>query len=148
MSTLEGAAKPLNIARAADACFADLQNYLGQNPHADVPDDILASLHLLFGKNFAKALEVVDGGGIVCFVGEHTGRRVYKVPGRRAGDHYIVFPAHYCACQSFQYDVVGRSEAVACKHQLAARLAGVLGRTSVSRVPDYTIAHMLLEHCA
>lgn len=37
------------------------------------------SLHLLFGKNFAKALEVVDGGGIVCFVGEHTGRRVYKV---------------------------------------------------------------------
>ena len=37
---------------------------------------------------------------------------------------------------------------VQCKHQLAARLAGVLGRTSVSRVPDYTIAHMLLEHCA
>ena len=26
-----------------------------------------------------------------------------------------MFPAHYCACQSFQYDVVGRSEAVAVR---------------------------------
>ncbi|GFR52481.1 hypothetical protein Agub_g15051 [Astrephomene gubernaculifera] len=103
---------------------------------------------MLYGKNFAKALEVVDGGGIVCYVGEETGRKVYKVPGKRPADQYIVFPAHYCSCQSFLYDVVGRSEAVCCKHQLAARLATVLNRATVIQTSDVTVAHMLLEQCA
>ncbi|GIL55135.1 hypothetical protein Vafri_10745 [Volvox africanus] len=73
---------------------------------------LAASLHMLYGKNFTKALEVVDNGGIMCFVGERTGRTLYKVPGRRPADQYLVFPAHFCSCQSFQFDVVGRSEAV------------------------------------
>ncbi|KXZ41933.1 hypothetical protein GPECTOR_240g575 [Gonium pectorale] len=103
---------------------------------------------MLFGKNFAKALEVVDGGGILCYEGEASGRRVYKVPGRRPSDQYIVFPTHYCSCQSFQFDVVGRGEAVCCKHQLAARLATVLQRVVTIRTSDISIAHMLLEHCA
>lgn len=37
------------------------------------------SLHLLYGKNLAKALEVVDGGGIVCYEGARTRRRVFRV---------------------------------------------------------------------
>ncbi|GLI67401.1 hypothetical protein VaNZ11_011590 [Volvox africanus] len=104
--------KPLSIAKAGDACFADLQNLIGQNPNSEIPDETLASLHMLYGKNFTKALEVVDNGGIMCFVGERTGRTLYKVPGRRPADQYLVFPAHFCSCQSFQFDVVGRSEAV------------------------------------
>ncbi len=37
------------------------------------------SLHLLYGKNLGKALEVVDGGGIVCYEGARTRRRVFRV---------------------------------------------------------------------
>ncbi|GIL55133.1 hypothetical protein Vafri_10745 [Volvox africanus] len=102
---------------------------------------------MLYGKNFTKALEVVDNGGIMCFVGERTGRTLYKVPGRRPADQYLVFPAHFCSCQSFQFDVVGRSEAVCCKHQLAARLATVLNRLAVVKTCDIALARMLLEQC-
>ncbi|GIL55132.1 hypothetical protein Vafri_10745 [Volvox africanus] len=108
---------------------------------------LAASLHMLYGKNFTKALEVVDNGGIMCFVGERTGRTLYKVPGRRPADQYLVFPAHFCSCQSFQFDVVGRSEAVCCKHQLAARLATVLNRLAVVKTCDIALARMLLEQC-
>lgn len=35
-----------------------------------------------------------------------------------------------------------------CKHQLAARLAAVMGRAAVVRVSDCAIAQMLLSDCA
>ncbi|GLC41546.1 hypothetical protein PLESTB_000703400 [Pleodorina starrii] len=146
-TTAQNATRPPRIARAGDACFAEFQELINQNPNIEIPDETLASLHMLYGKNFAKALEVVDSGGIVCFVGERTGRTVYKVPGSRPPDQYLVFPSHYCSCQSFLYDVVGRSEAVCCKHQLAARLATVLRRAVVVRMCDVELARMLLGQC-
>ncbi len=32
-----------------------------------------------------------------------------QVQGSRQGDHYTVFPLHYCSCQAFLYTVVGQS---------------------------------------
>ncbi|PNH08548.1 Zinc finger SWIM domain-containing protein 7 [Tetrabaena socialis] len=139
------------VVRAGDACFAELQELVALNPNnanIEIPDETLAGLYLIFGKNFAKAVEVVDGGGIVCYIGEQTGRRLFKVPGSHAPDFYIVFPAHYCSCQSFTFDVVSRSDAAFCKHQLAARLATVMKRSTEVTIPDITIALMLLEQCA
>lgn len=34
-----------------------------------------------------------------------------QVQGKSAADQYLVFPDHYCTCQAFFYEVVGRSEA-------------------------------------
>ncbi|KAG2498191.1 hypothetical protein HYH03_003945 [Edaphochlamys debaryana] len=138
----DAAATAVSITRAGDACFAELEELVEGNPGTDIPDDILASLHLLFGKNLAKALEVVDAGGITAHVGERSGRTVYKVPGR--GDVYTVFPSHYCSCQSFMYDIVGRGEAVYCKHQLAVRLASVLRRVARAPCSDQDLARRLL----
>lgn len=41
--------------------------------------------------------------------------------------------------------MVSKTEAVACKHQLAARLADALGKTRVQTVSDVTLAHLLQE---
>lgn len=27
-------------------------------------------------------------------------------------EHYLVFPRHFCSCQSFHYDVLSKSEAI------------------------------------
>ena len=47
-----------------------------------------------------------------------------QVQGKSASDHYLVFPDHYCSCQAFFYEVVGRSEASFVstpKHKLNAQ---------------------------
>ena len=40
-----------------------------------------------------------------------TPLRGIQVQGKSAADQYLVFPDHYCSCQAFFYEVVGRSEA-------------------------------------
>lgn len=39
-------------------------------------------------------------------------RPALQVQGQRSSDRYTVFPAHFCSCQSFHYDVVSRTEAI------------------------------------
>ena len=46
-----------------------------------VTDDHLAQLSLLLGKNWAKALQVLDQQSIQCFTGEMSGRQVFQVEG-------------------------------------------------------------------
>ena len=65
---------------------------------ATASDEQLSSLHFLFDSHFAKALQIVDQGGVFCFVGAGSGRRVYQVRGHSSED-YVVFPGHYCSCQ-------------------------------------------------
>ncbi|PSC73313.1 zinc finger SWIM domain-containing 7 [Micractinium conductrix] len=93
-------------------------------------DEQLSALHFLFDTHVAKALQIVDQGGVWCFVGAGSGRRVFKVQGQSA-EAYVVFPGHYCSCQAFFFDVVSKEDAVTCKHQLAARLADALGKARV-----------------
>lgn len=49
-----------------------------------------------------------------------------QVPARKPADAYTVFPSHYCSCQSFQFDVVGRGEAVC----VSVRRAGAVVATA------------------
>lgn len=37
------------------------------------------SLHHLYGKNWAKALQIVDEGGVTCYVGQGSRRKVFQV---------------------------------------------------------------------
>lgn len=72
----------------------------------------LFSLKLLFDKHALKATSIVDSGGVSCFVGQKTGRKVYQVKGHKSGDTYTVFPDHYCSCHSFFYDIATKSEGI------------------------------------
>ena len=110
-----------------------------------VTDELLAALYCLFDKHLAKALQIVDQGGVFCFVGERSGRRAIQVHGQ-SGEAYAVCPAHYCSCQAFFFDVVSRAEAPACKHQLAARLAAALGKQRTSTVREEVLAEVLQQH--
>ena len=58
----------------------------------------LSSLHFLYDTHLAKALQIVDQGGVTCFVGAGSGRKLYRVHGH-AAESYLVFPRSYCSCQ-------------------------------------------------
>ncbi|KIZ00744.1 hypothetical protein MNEG_7216 [Monoraphidium neglectum] len=91
-------------------------------------------LSLLLGRNWSKALQLVDQGAVHCFQGDASGRRVFQVHGK-SGQH-MTLPRHYCSCQAHHFE---------CKHQLAARLAWILKACPVTPVDDGILANMLLE---
>ena len=64
-----------SIDRTGQACFLELESM------GELSDELLASFHHLYGKNWVKALEILDEGGIVCYVGEHSQRKVFQVGG-------------------------------------------------------------------
>jgi predicted nucleic acid-binding Zn finger protein len=118
-------------------------------PLRSINDQQLISLRLLFGKTLDKALKILDNPGpegppVLCFTGQRSRRRLFVVRGKSKDDQYIVFPEHYCSCKAFQFDVVGRSDAPFCKHQLAARIADALGRSSCQDIDDYKLTNMLM----
>ncbi|KAF8060030.1 ZSWIM7 [Scenedesmus sp. PABB004] len=137
---MDGPAIP-SIAQVADRCFEELAAHVEAGGQITV--EHLSKLGLLLGRNWAKALSVVDGGDVECFEGEASGRRVFQVKGKSGV--YLTFARTYCACQAHYYEVVCKAEAPYCKHQLAARLAVILQRCPVTVVPDATLAQFLLD---
>eukprot|EP00775_Hariotina_reticulata_P003683 gene3683-3943_t len=72
--------------------------------------DLQSRLGLLLGKNWQKALQVLDKAEVQCYQAETSGRRVFKVPGT-AGEEYVTMAKSYCSCQAHYYEVVTRSDA-------------------------------------
>ena len=52
-------------------------------------------------------------------------------------------PTHSPLLQAFFFDVVSKAEALACKHQLAVRLAEALGKARTSTLGDLALADLL-----
>ena len=107
-------------------------------------------MSFLFESNWARALELVDGGHVKRVVAQDSGRELFQVgsaSGARAGSRlprsHLVFPEHFCTCHAFFYDVVSRGEAVLCKHQIAAQVASALGTCVTVVVPDSLVAQIL-----
>ena len=123
------------------------------------PSD-LAALHTLFDRNLPRALALAESGAVTRITGTPSGRVLFQVRagatggGHRGhhqrGDHHhpvhahTTLPAHYCSCDSFFYEVAGKSDAAACKHQLAARLADAFGSAGEAPVPDEVLASLLI----
>lgn len=124
-----------------------------------VPPADLAALHTLFDRNLPRALALAESGGVTEYVGSPSGRSVFQVRAGRGGGHHsarrgggqqhhraahTTFPPHFCTCDAFYFEVASKTEAAACKHQLAARLAECLGTASRVPVPDEILARLLI----
>lgn len=88
---------------------ATTQNKTNNNDKT-VPDADLAKLGLLLGRNWPKALQLVERGAVHCFRGASSGRTVFQVGGRSGAAH-AVLPRHFCACQAHHYEVVVKGDA-------------------------------------
>ena len=137
------------IAEAAfDALAKRARAARDANRAIDVPDDALEALAWLYGaKHLQKALEVMQAGRVRRVVAERSGRSMYAVHGSGAREKspYLCFPAHFCSCRSFAWECVNRGEALACKHQLAAKLASVLRCAKTTTVDDVLLGNMMMK---
>lgn len=89
----------------ARAQWADETHTTLLPPHPNTPK----RLSLLLGRNWARALQLVERGAVACYAGAATGRRAFEVAGRAA--RHTVLPRRYCSCQAHRYEVVSRGEA-------------------------------------
>ena len=95
-------------------------------PHSACLPPPFCSLHFLFDKHFAKAVQIVDHGGVFSYVGERSGRRVFQVQGHRSSERYTVVPRNYCSCHNFYFDIVSKQEAIYVRPRSPARPDWVL----------------------
>mmetsp|Transcript_49036 Transcript_49036/g.157016 ORF Transcript_49036/g.157016 Transcript_49036/m.157016 type:complete len:146 (+) Transcript_49036:157-594(+) len=137
-----GPSVPAVAARIFEEMEEQQANSQGSAP-SQVSNHHLRALHFLFEKNFAKALEIVDSGGVRQIRGERSGREFFQVQGKRKGESYFCFPLTYCSCHAYFYDVLIKNEAHCCKHQLAARVAHALRRSPVLVLEDVVVAKLL-----
>lgn len=129
-----------SIAELAEVCFEELAARV--DAEGQVPVEQLAKLGVLLGKNWQKALQVVDQKEVQCYQGEPSGRCIFEVHGKSG--QYLTLPKTYCSCHAHYYEVVAKSEAPFCKHQLAARLAFILKSCPTTTVSDAALAEHLL----
>lgn len=148
-------ANGLRCASIASAAFDELAkrsiDARRKNRALDLPDDALEVLAWLHGESaLRKALETLQGGRVRRVVAEGSGRAVYAVASSEGVDgdkrSYLCFPSHYCSCRSFFWECVSRGEALACKHQLAARLASVLDAAQTTTVDDALLGNMMMKY--
>jgi len=128
-------------AAAGDAVFRSIK------ASNSVSDEQLSILHFLYGKNFERAMRILDQGGVQRIVGIPSGRAVYQVAGEsKNSDQYICFAEHHCTCYAFFYETVNRGEQLCCKHQLAARMADAHKLYEEEKISDEQLALLLLKH--
>lgn len=148
-------ARDLRGAAIASAAFDELARRAIEARRAhrtlELPDEALEVLAWLFGESaLRKALEALQGGRVRRVAAVGSGRAMYAVASSEGADgekrSYLCFPSHYCSCRSFFWECVSRGEALACKHQLAARLASVLGAAQTTTVDDALLGNMMMKY--
>lgn len=105
-----------------------------------VSDEILCSLHSVFGDVLMEATVLLEASRVVVF--EAGIRRVYKLMSR---EDCFAFAEGigFCFCEDFLKVV--RGETVVCKHLLALKLAIVMGLVSSERITDNQMITLLNE---
>lgn len=98
-------------------------------------DDSLIALHSILQQNLVPALDLVERRAVTKYVcscvaaagyGTVT-RQLYLVKGSSGNQYVCLASSSYCSCPSFMFSVLGRGDALLCKHQLAVRLATAMG---------------------
>jgi len=108
-------------------------------------------LYFVFDTLLFAALDIIDRNCVVQVVSVPSGRSFSQLrgQGKKAGKQnskYIVFD-HYCSCPAFTYTVLRgdpRDSPFMCKHQLAVRLALLLGKFQRKEVVDEQFVEELL----
>lgn len=104
-------------------------------------------LQSVVGPVLERALRVVDSTTIKHYISlespHHKG--IFKVPAA-SGDglsYTFYVDINFCPCPSFEYDTVQNKRQYTCKHQLAARIAKLLGKTKVIHLPETRFKRVL-----
>lgn len=109
-----------------------------------VSEEILNSLHSLFGAAFFRATELLESTSITLYQTTDGSRKLFKLI--RGNEQYFVFPnINFCCCQAFRYHVVQSSISITCKHVLAVALVQITKKFQTEALTDLQFAELLNE---
>lgn len=135
---------PVPAVTIADAVFSEIRNSGTETKPPELTDRHLEVLCSIFDeKHLGNALDLVQSGKVKALIAEKSQRKCFQVRGRTAKEEYLCYPDTYCSCRAFQWDVISRGERVACKHQLAVKIASALNAFSSSMISDLLMAQLL-----
>lgn len=93
-----------------------------------------AKLLAHFAGRFENALNLVDSGKIKKYFFSPSGRVIWVVTGRKA-EYQVIPDSNFCSCDDYYFRVVDRRRQL-CYHIIAQRLADVLERYRLEKLPD------------
>jgi predicted nucleic acid-binding Zn finger protein len=135
---------PLSATAVADAIFDEIRLSGTETRPPELTDRHLEVLASIFDeKHLSNALELVQNGKVKRLVAHRSRRWCFQVAGRTAKETYLCYPDAFCSCRAFQWDVISRGEKVACKHQLAVKVATAVNVVCDSEVTDLLMAQLL-----
>ena len=135
---------PLQAVAVADAIFEEIRASGTETRAPELTDRHLEVLASVFEeKHLSNALELVQSGKVKRLVAKTSRRSCFQVRGRTAKEEYLCYPDASCSCRAFQWDVISRGERVACKHQLAVKVATATNACVESEVTDLLMAQLL-----
>ena len=138
------ASVPLQAVAVADAIFEEIRASGTETRPPELTDRHLEVLASIFDeKHLSNALELVQSGKVKRLVAKTSRRSCFQVRGRTAKEEYLCYPDAFCSCRAFQWDVISRGEKVACKHQLAVKVATATNACVESEVTDLLMAQLL-----
>jgi predicted nucleic acid-binding Zn finger protein len=139
-----GVSTPIPAVDVADAVFAEIRNSGSDTTAPELTDRHLEILLFVFDeKHLSNALVLVQTQKVKRLVAETSLRTCFQVQGRTVKENYLCYPNTYCSCRAFQWDVISRGEHVACKHQLAVKIAAATNAFASSTISDLLMAQLL-----
>lgn len=93
-----------------------------------------AKLLAYFAGRFENALNLVENGKVKKYAFSPSGRVIWVVTGRKA-EYQVIPDSNFCSCDDYYFRVVDQRRQL-CYHIIAQRLADVLERYRLEKLPD------------
>ncbi|MGQ9543600.1 MAG: hypothetical protein ACUVTM_05910 [Candidatus Bathyarchaeia archaeon] len=87
-----------------------------------------------FGERYRKAMGLVEGGSVKCYVFKPSGRVIWEVKGSK-GTYQVMPHINFCSCDDYYFRVMS-AEKQLCYHLIAQRLASALNHFEREEFPD------------
>lgn len=111
-----------------------------------VTDDELQELFGLFGDTFERALNIIDKLIIKVYKKQVNNRTIIEIPGSNSSVYRLFPNVNYCTCESYQYLVLKSRTQYTCKHILAAKVALLTNKNTVTEVLTDFQFNVIVEH--
>jgi predicted nucleic acid-binding Zn finger protein len=97
-------------------------------------DTLDKKLEDIFGERYRKAMSLIEGGSVKCYIFRPSGRVIWEVKGSR-GVYQVMPHINFCSCDDYYFRVMDAKKQL-CYHLIAQRLAYALNRFEKMEFPD------------
>uniref|UniRef100_A0A1B6DMX3 SWIM-type domain-containing protein n=1 Tax=Clastoptera arizonana TaxID=38151 RepID=A0A1B6DMX3_9HEMI len=125
----------------AENVLRNIESYYAANN--SVSDELLLTLHSVFGDISERALALLDSGSVTLLKTSVNNAKIFQVSGS-SGTIYLIYPnINFCLCTFYTHQV-NKGCAYTCKHVLAALLGNIMGSCrELEMTPDNFVATLI-----